>query len=56
MIAKYKCLKCGHHYEDDPGPTQCKKCNHLYVKWINYEEMYQQYFKEDYERILYHDR
>jgi len=39
LIAKFKCLKCGYLYEDKPGPTQCPKCRHLWVKWLNYEEM-----------------
>ena len=39
MLAKFQCLSCGHKWEDKPGPTQCSKCNYLYVKWLNYEEM-----------------
>jgi rubrerythrin len=38
-IAKFRCLKCGHKWEDKTGPTQCPKCWHLYVKWENYEEL-----------------
>ena len=37
MKAQFKCLKCNYCYEDIP--TQCPKCYHLYVKWVNYEEM-----------------
>jgi len=37
--AKYKCMNCGYRYESQPCPTQCPKCNHLYVKWMNYKEM-----------------
>ena len=36
-VAKFKCLKCGHGWKDKPGPTQCPKCGHLFVKWVNYE-------------------
>ena len=43
--AEFLCLKCGFKYDDIPGPTQCKKCGHLYVKWLNYEELYQKHFK-----------
>lgn len=39
MKAIFRCLKCGHKWEDKPGPTQCPKCWHLYVKWENYEAM-----------------
>ncbi len=38
-IADYYCLKCNHRYKDKPGPTQCPKCGHLYVKWLNYGEL-----------------
>ena len=38
MKAKYKCLGCNYEYEGEPGPTECPKCDHLYVKWVNYEE------------------
>ncbi len=38
MKAKYKCCKCHHKYEGEPGPTTCPKCGHIYVKWVNYEE------------------
>lgn len=37
MKAEYKCLKCDYEYIDEPGPTICPKCFHLYVKWVNYE-------------------
>ena len=33
------CLSCGQEWEDKPGPTECPKCKHLYVKWLNYKEM-----------------
>ena len=39
MKAKYKCLKCKYEYQELSGPTQCPKCNHLYIKWLNFEEM-----------------
>lgn len=37
--AKYECLKCKHTWEDEPGPVECPLCGHLYVSWINYEEL-----------------
>jgi len=40
MKAKYKCCYCNYEYEDEPGPTECPRCRHLYVKWVNYEEWY----------------
>ena len=38
-VAKYKCLKCYHVWEGNPGPVTCPKCTHEYVKWINYEDL-----------------
>jgi len=34
----FKCLKCGHQWKQRSGQSQCPKCDHLYVKWLNYEE------------------
>lgn len=45
-MAKFRCLKCGYKYQSFPGPTQCPKCNSLYVKWINYKEMELKWIKE----------
>ena len=40
-LAKNLCLKCKYEWEDRPGPhTKCPVCGHLYVKWLNYEEMF----------------
>ncbi len=38
-LAEFICLKCKYRWKSDPGPTQCPKCNHDYVKWVNYELM-----------------
>lgn len=48
MKAKYKCLRCRHKFEGEPGPVQrakdietaCPKCGHLYLEWLNYEKDY----------------
>lgn len=40
MIGKYKCLKCNHRYEHPVRQTECPKCRHLYVKWLNYDELF----------------
>lgn len=43
-MARYRCLRCGHEWNGAPGPgtaddpTQCPKCGHLYVSWLNYKE------------------
>lgn len=39
IIAIYKCLKCGHNYTGKPGPTICPICNHVYIKWVNYDDI-----------------
>ena len=40
LECKYKCRKCNHEFKNkEPGPTQCPKCGHLYVDWLNWEEI-----------------
>ena len=38
MKAKYKCLGCKYEWFGEPGPVECPKCSHIWVKWVNYEE------------------
>ncbi len=38
MKAKFKCLKCKYVYKTKPGPTECPKCRHIWIEWVNYEE------------------
>ena len=47
MLAKHRCLKCLYEWESKHGPKYaiCPKCGHLYVKWLNYEEMEKRGFK-----------
>ena len=46
-ISEYRCLRCKHNWKEiHKGPTQCPKCNYLYVKWLNYEEMRKEWDKE----------
>ena len=48
VAAHYRCLseKCGHEYLGAPGPQQrpdgggCPKCGHLYLKWVNCNQMF----------------
>lgn len=40
MLAHYKCLNCGCEWESRTGPTQCPKCGFAYMKWLNYEKMW----------------
>jgi len=47
MQAEYKCLKCGYEYNDGPGPTQCPQCGYDRVKWVNFEEMRNQWNKNN---------
>jgi rubredoxin len=46
MKAEFRCLECGYEYEEEPGPTSCPMCEHLYVKWVNYEEWRDNHDKE----------
>ena len=39
QIAKYRCKSCHSEWEDYSGPTECPVCRHLYVDWLNYEEL-----------------
>ena len=39
MEAHLRCQKCGHEWREKPGPTQCPECGHLYIDWLNFEEM-----------------
>lgn len=32
-------MKCGYYYEDETGATACKKCGHIYVEWLNWEDI-----------------
>jgi len=31
-------MSCEHEFVGQPGPTQCQKCGHEYLKWLNYSE------------------
>jgi rubrerythrin len=37
--ALYGCLGCGHRWYQKPGMVTCPLCGHIYVKWMNYDEM-----------------
>lgn len=50
MIAKYKCMKCKYRWEGKAGPIICPRCSHVYIRWINVQEILDQielkkYFK-----------
>jgi len=34
--AKFRCWKCAHEWENEPGPTSCPRCQLLYATWVNY--------------------
>ena len=40
MTALYRCLTCAHEWEQAPGPTQCPLCGALYVKWLNFADLF----------------
>lgn len=40
--ARYRCQGCKHEWDQAAGPTQCPKCGHLYLDWLNYEELAKQ--------------
>lgn len=40
MKARFRCDRCGYEFEGKQGPHNfCLKCGHLWVEWLNYEEM-----------------
>ena len=38
--ALYKCFKCGYEWTDRAGPVVCPRCGYLWIKWLNYDEMF----------------
>ena len=38
-IGKFKCSHCEHEFEEEIGPVRCPQCGHIYVTWLNYEEL-----------------
>ena len=36
--ATFRCLKCDYEWQDIPGPTECPKCGHIWVEWVNWDE------------------
>ena len=40
---KFKCERCSHVWLSELKMVTCLKCNHLYVVWLNYEEMAKNY-------------
>jgi rubrerythrin len=40
MTALYRCLGCGHEWRGKPGPVECPRCLHPYVRWLNYEALF----------------
>lgn len=36
LRAHYRCARCKREWTHRAGPTQCPKCNALYVTWINH--------------------
>lgn len=46
--AHYECVRCKHKFVVAQGsghnnPKQCPKCQHLWVKWLDYEELKQRF-------------
>ncbi len=48
LDCRFKCLKCGHRWWDKPGPTQCPRCKHIWVKWVNYDQWRKENMPEGY--------
>ncbi len=37
-IAEYECVSCKTKFTASPGPTNCPRCNNVFVIWKNYRE------------------
>lgn len=46
IIGNFKCLKCNKEFESKIYNVTCIFCNHVYVKWLNYEECKKQWEKK----------
>ena len=46
ILAKYECVKCGFQWVQPPDQVTCPKCKHLYIKWLNYDELNEKYFSK----------
>jgi len=46
ITAENKCLNCHHKWSDKSGPVTCPKCENEFVKWLNYEQLAEQYKKQ----------
>ena len=50
--AEYKCTRCKHRFDVLQGPGAppnskvCPKCRHLWVEWLNYQELCQTRFSQ----------
>ena len=53
----YRCFKCKQFFERErPGPTECPWCGHIYVEWINSEDVLTQYRDKEGKAIWGEDR
>lgn len=43
MNAHYRCWSCRYEWQAPPGPQNdgCPRCGHLYMTWLNFDEMKQ---------------
>ena len=52
FFCTYKCLKCEHKWKvkiknSEQTVTNCVKCGHKYVKWLNYEKLEKEIFSKE---------
>ena len=36
LLKEFVCMKCNYRWETLVNHPSCPKCNHLYLKWLNY--------------------
>ncbi len=46
FTAQYRCMKCGHEWREKRTQVECRSCGHLYVEWVNFQEVRERGFKD----------
>ncbi len=46
FTAHYRCVNCKHEWREKRTPLECQACGHLYVEWVNFNEIKEQGFKD----------
>lgn len=39
-VCDYLCLECGYKWSVPTSNITCPECDHVYIEWTNFDEMY----------------